>query len=206
MWGKKKRDWRASPVFYLKWASWCVPVVWGGPAGLLCFCATGVWTATLGRGAFQSAGLWFPFAAKIQGLLAHLHMPGMDTHTHTHTIKWKTLTHKCTFARARMKIQMDLMSLSIKFSLATVPPSALHADYRFWHLQSTIFANELYYRLILSKRFPAILYSTYIKLGNWQKTKTDRRHNVRREAAEDNFLTFLPFCMDKAPKMPKSPF
>lgn len=129
-------------------------------------------------------------------------------HTHTHTIKWKTLTHKCTFARARMKIQMDLMSLSIKFSLATVPPSALQADYRFWqlHLQSTIFANELYYRLILSKRFPAIFYSTYIKLGNWQKTKTDRRNNVRQEAAEDNFLTFLPFCTDNAPKMPKSPF
>lgn len=126
-------------------------------------------------------------------------------HTHTHTIIWKTLTHKCTFARARMKIQMDLMSLSIKFSLATVPPSALHADYRFWHLQSTIFANELYYRLILSKRFPAILHSTYIKLGNWQKTKTEDTMSDEKQL-RTTFLRFYPFVRTKLQKCPSLHF
>lgn len=84
---------KSCPCCYLDWALSAVPVVRGGPAEWICSCETGVWTATRGRWALLSAGLWFPFAARIRGLLAHLHRPAEETHKHSPWDQKRTLTH-----------------------------------------------------------------------------------------------------------------
>lgn len=59
-----------------------LPAVRGGPAVWRGFCELDAWTATQGGWALPSAGHWFQFAARKQGLLAHLHTPGKDTQVH----------------------------------------------------------------------------------------------------------------------------